>query len=89
VAAWSEALALNAEIVGSNTAYGLDLCLCVSVLCCPVQVEALRRADPPYNESYQLSKWIVVSESNSELEQVTMPSPYSEGGGGFFNMGNI
>jgi hypothetical protein len=27
-------------IVGSNPARGMDVCPCVSVLCCPVQVEA-------------------------------------------------
>jgi hypothetical protein len=27
-----------------------------SVLCCPVQVVALRRADPPSKESYRMSK---------------------------------
>jgi hypothetical protein len=31
----------------------MDVCLCVSVLCCPVSVEALHRADPPSKESYQ------------------------------------
>jgi hypothetical protein len=33
----------------------MDVCLCVSVLCYPVSVEALRRADPPAKESYQMS----------------------------------
>jgi hypothetical protein len=33
----------------------MDVCLFFSVLCCPVYVEALRRADPPSKESYQLS----------------------------------
>jgi hypothetical protein len=28
------------------------VCPRVSVLCCPVSVEALRRADPPAKESY-------------------------------------
>jgi hypothetical protein len=32
---------------------GMDVGLRVSVLCCPVAVEALRRADPPSKESYQ------------------------------------
>jgi hypothetical protein len=27
---------LNIEIAGSNPARGMDVCLCVSVLCCPV-----------------------------------------------------
>jgi hypothetical protein len=31
----------------------MDVCPRVSVLCCPVWVEALRRADPPAKESYQ------------------------------------
>jgi hypothetical protein len=37
---------LVAEYVGSNPAYGMDICLCLSVLCCRVWVEALRRAAP-------------------------------------------
>jgi hypothetical protein len=31
----------------------MDVCPRVSVLCCPLSVEALRRADPPAKESYQ------------------------------------
>jgi hypothetical protein len=31
----------------------MDVCPRVSMLCCPVSVEALRRADPPAKESYQ------------------------------------
>jgi hypothetical protein len=27
---------LNVEFAGSNPARGMDVCLCVSVLCCPV-----------------------------------------------------
>jgi len=27
-------------------------------LCCPVSVEALRRADPPAKESYQMSLYV-------------------------------
>jgi hypothetical protein len=41
--------------VSSNPARGMDVCPRFSVLCCPVQVEALRRADPPSREYYQLS----------------------------------
>jgi hypothetical protein len=32
---------------------GMDVCPRISVLCCPVLVEALRWADPPSKESYQ------------------------------------
>jgi hypothetical protein len=32
-----------------------------SVLCCPVKVEALRRADFPSKESYQMSKYRFIS----------------------------
>jgi hypothetical protein len=34
----------------------MGVCPHFSVLCCPVYVEALRRADHPSKESYQLSK---------------------------------
>jgi hypothetical protein len=30
----------------------MDVCSRVSVLCCPVSVEALRQADPPSKKSY-------------------------------------
>jgi hypothetical protein len=43
-------------IAGSNPTRGMDVCPRLSVLCCPVQVEALSRSDPPSKESYQLSK---------------------------------
>jgi hypothetical protein len=33
----------------------MDVCPRVSVLCCPVSVEALCRADPLAKESYQMS----------------------------------
>jgi hypothetical protein len=36
----------------------MDLCLCVSVLCCLVSVEALRWADSPAKESYQMSLYV-------------------------------
>jgi hypothetical protein len=45
-------------IAGSNSAWGLDVCPRVSVLCCPVSVEVLRRADPPAKESYQMSVYV-------------------------------
>jgi hypothetical protein len=43
----------NIGIAGSNPASGMDVCLHVSVLCCPVSVEALRWADPLSKESCQ------------------------------------
>jgi hypothetical protein len=46
---------LNSGIAGSNPAWGMDVCLRVSVLCCPVSVEALFWTDPPTKESYQMS----------------------------------
>jgi hypothetical protein len=33
----------------------MDVCLRLSVLCCPLQVGALRWTDPPAKESYQMS----------------------------------
>jgi hypothetical protein len=30
----------------------------VSMLCCPVSLEALRRADPPAKKSYQMSLYM-------------------------------
>jgi hypothetical protein len=44
--------------IGSNPASGMDVFPRVSVLCCPVSVEALRRADPPSKESYQMSLYV-------------------------------
>jgi hypothetical protein len=49
---------LNIEIAGSNPARGMDVCLRVSMLCCPVSLEALRRADLPAKESYQMSLYV-------------------------------
>jgi hypothetical protein len=49
---------LNIGIGGSNPASGMDVCPRVSVLCCPVSVEALRQTDPPAKESYQMSLYI-------------------------------
>jgi hypothetical protein len=41
-------------IMGSSPAQGTDVCPRLSVLCCPVDVEAQRRADFPSKESYSL-----------------------------------
>jgi hypothetical protein len=49
---------LNIGIAGSNPAWGMNVGPRVSVLCCPVSVEALRRADPPAKESYQMSLYV-------------------------------
>jgi hypothetical protein len=46
----------NIGIAGSNPARGMDVSLRLSVLCCPVQIEALRWTDPPAMKSYQMSK---------------------------------
>jgi hypothetical protein len=46
----------NTGMAGSNPAPGMDVCPRFSVLCSPVWVEALRLADPPSKESYQMSK---------------------------------
>jgi hypothetical protein len=45
-------------IVGSNSARGMNDCPRLSVLCCPVYVEALRRAEHSSKDSYQISKQI-------------------------------
>jgi hypothetical protein len=57
--AWTVYDRLNIGIAYSKPAWGMDVCLRVSVLCCPVSVEALRRADPPAKESYQMSLYVV------------------------------
>jgi hypothetical protein len=36
----------------------MDVCLHVSVLRCPVSVEALRQADPLAKESYHMSLYV-------------------------------
>jgi hypothetical protein len=43
-------------IVGSNLTRGMDICPRFFLLCCPVWVEGLRRADPPSKESNRMSK---------------------------------
>jgi hypothetical protein len=48
----------NIGITGSKPAWGMDVCPLVSVLCCPVSVEALRQPDPPSKESYQMSLYV-------------------------------
>jgi hypothetical protein len=57
--AWTVFARWNAGVVGSNPIQGMKVCIVcvysVFVLLC-VQVEALRRADPPSKESYRL--WI-------------------------------
>jgi hypothetical protein len=47
---------LVAGIVGSNPAHGMDVCPRLSVLCGPVQIEALRRADHFSKTSHHMSK---------------------------------
>jgi hypothetical protein len=47
---------LGAGIVGSNSTQRMDGCPRLSVLCCPMKVEALRRADHSSKESYHMSK---------------------------------
>jgi hypothetical protein len=49
---------LNIGIADLNPAWGIDVCPRVSVLCCPVSVEALCQADPPAKESYQMSLYV-------------------------------
>jgi hypothetical protein len=36
----------------------MDVCPRVSVLCCPVSVEALRRADPPPRSPTKMSLYV-------------------------------
>jgi hypothetical protein len=46
---------LESGIVRLNPAQGMDVFSHLSVLCCPEEVQALRRTDPPSTESYQMS----------------------------------
>jgi hypothetical protein len=47
---------LGTAIVSSNPDEGMDVCPRPSVLCCPAEVEALRRTDRPVSYFYQMSK---------------------------------
>jgi hypothetical protein len=58
---------MDTGIMGLIPTQGMDVCLHLSVLCCPVQAEALLWADPSSKESYQLLK------NSSEIS-------YKEGG---------
>jgi predicted secreted protein len=56
-AVWGAGLdRLDTGIVGSNPAQGMNVCPLLSACCCPLQVEALRRADHSSKESYHMSK---------------------------------
>jgi len=46
----------NIGIAISNPTRGTDVCPHFSVLFGPAEVEAMRQADPPSKESYQMSK---------------------------------
>jgi hypothetical protein len=59
VAVRSEAWVLAGWLLGSWVRIPLKAWMfvpCISVLCCPVYVEALRRADHSSKESYRMSK---------------------------------
>jgi hypothetical protein len=54
--AWTVFAHSNAEIMGSNPTQGMDVCIvCLFVfLLLFVELQVLRRTDPPSKESYQL-----------------------------------
>jgi hypothetical protein len=59
VAVRSEAWVLAGWLLGSWVRISLKAWMfipCLSVFCCPVKVEALRRADHSSKESYHMSK---------------------------------
>jgi hypothetical protein len=60
----------NTGIVGSNSGRGIDVCPRFSMLCCPVYVVALRRADPPSKESYHMSKNIFINFRSQILNRI-------------------
>jgi hypothetical protein len=51
--AWNVFTRLITGVVSSNPTRGMDVCMRLFCLCCPVQVAALRRADHSSKESYQ------------------------------------
>jgi hypothetical protein len=51
----------------------MDVCLRLSVLCCPVSVEALRWTDPPAKESYQMSNGSKKQTGASDGEALSKP----------------
>jgi hypothetical protein len=48
------------------------LCAFIQCLCCPVQVAALRRADPSSKESYRLCKKGYETEEEARAQQRTV-----------------
>jgi hypothetical protein len=52
--AWTVFARSNTGVVGSNPTRGMDVCVSLFCLCCPVYVTALRRADPPSKKSYRV-----------------------------------
>jgi hypothetical protein len=59
----------------SHSRYGRVFAFCCVVLSC-VKVEALRRADPPSKEFYQLcNRFISFRKINPEPEQAKRPNP--------------
>jgi hypothetical protein len=73
---WGEGLDCLDTDVGLNPAQDIDVHPCLSVLYCPLEVEALWQADPLSKESNQVSNWFKMSECNSEPEQVQRPFPF-------------
>jgi hypothetical protein len=56
----------------------MDVCPRVSVLCCPVSVEALRRADPPSKESCQIFLYVDREAHESAEDNLKHVSKLSE-----------